>query len=255
MPNRCAVARIVLACRRRKELEDDEHFYDGHIDVLDAPESYRAFFRKHRYSMMMSLFAKYAVEHPTAQLFMMALEQEPIPEALEIEPALCHLLREDPVSFIRALSPPRRYVSLRDPVPTSDRLVVEQKAIRQRPIRAGYETLADAFGETIYISVRVDIAECPGCGRWSAYVHRDRVTCRCGFSVGGVFIDAQAMWFAVSADELLQAEDKNGLLVRFFLPQRWNERGAWITRDDLIRKLKTFKEEKRCSQPTHDPQA
>lgn len=147
------------------------------------------------------------------------------------------LFIKDPAAAIKSMSQPDRVVHVRDKAPAL--------------LRAGTKTLADAFGEEIYIRQRGPSrtsSECPFCGRWWLFrslvaegEDSDRLfkfTCEsCSISIGGVV--RSASWVAIQVQDLL-----NTAQPRFFLPRAWNTSGSWITRSELEAKLKRYIKEK-----------
>jgi len=106
---------------------------------------------------------------------------------------------------------------MRDPGHVASLMSVEDRLIHVRDtptslIRAGVDTLADAFGDVVYCradTIGSGHIECPGCGRWGA-------SCiACGFTLAGEY---QGQWFGVSVSALLASG-----LNRFYLPRKWNE--------------------------------
>jgi hypothetical protein len=155
---------------------------------------------------------------------------------------LISLFIKDPAAAIRSMTQPDRVVHVRDVKP-------------QALLRAGTKTLADAFGDEVYIRHRVSSSnkrstgECPFCGRWWMYrtVEGPRSAepiefkCEaCSTSIMGVI--RSAVWIAIPTQNLLDLPN-----LKFFLPRAWNGSGSWITREDLAHKLSTyFKEKSQC---------
>jgi hypothetical protein len=126
------------------------------------------------------------------------------------------------------LHPPARVVKVRD----------RPKTI-SISLRSGYGTLADALGESIYISRDQDRVESPLTGRWENNQHLNGL---------GLTIVNQ-VWATVDATRLLGV--KAG---RFWLPRRWNPSQGWICREDFSKLFNTYKEEKdRCLTGTSKP--
>jgi len=124
----------------------------------------------------------------------------------------------------------------------------EDEAVEVAPLRVGYNTLADAFGDDVYVRTRQHSIECPGCGLWGdADVDgkgKGKFTCKrsCELSVP---IYLYRLWAAISVEELLGTQQK-----RFFLPRPWNDGHPWVTREELEKKYAAYKAEKEeaCSQ-------
>jgi hypothetical protein len=123
----------------------------------------------------------------------------------------------DPAAAIQELSPPPRRVIVRSPV------AVSATATVQPVFRAGADTLADAFGEEVYLKVRDGRFEDPATGRWVPLGFEQKLV---------------GEWVRVAITDLL------GLPAdRFFLPRRWNVSGPWITRAALLEKYEEYMKE------------
>jgi hypothetical protein len=119
--------------------------------------------------------------------------------------------------------------------------------IEPPPVRIGYDTLSDAFGEFVYLRTRRASVECPGCGHWSeATIDKDgkssfvcQKKCKSlGLSLRFV-VDIYRLWASVGVEELLSTP-----LEKFFLPRPWNDGRSWITREELVQKYEAYKAEK-----------
>jgi hypothetical protein len=152
-------------------------------------------------------------------------------------------LIEDPAAAIRSMHEPDRTVVVRDlKKPTT---AAERELVHPR-LRAGHDTLADAFGDWTYLRMRSEQGvECPFCGRWTT------VYCYfggpfeflCGacspsiaYTVYGEPVDG---WFKVKTSELLIYD-----VERYFLPRRWNKSGPWISHEELKQMYETFCKER-----------
>lgn len=159
-----------------------------------------------------------------------------------LDQAVTELLRKDPVAGIESLSPPaispsstiRRVRAERAPVPVS--------------IRAGFDTLADSFGDEVYVKHRNGRIECPGCGIWLELVSEmlepgSFFNCRnprCAFHTGTLYgVKLTERWAAIAVSDLIYSKSK-----RFYLPRAWNDGRPWISMDDLSRKYLEYKKEK-----------
>lgn len=112
------------------------------------------------------------------------------------------------------------------------------------PVPAGLATIAEAFGEEVYVRLREEEIECPGCGFWTLYttrglrLHPERAgahwvtafrctkRCRARFVVT-CYSDA---WASVRVRDLLAQAPVGS----FYLPRGWNQPGGpWIAKDAL----------------------
>jgi hypothetical protein len=232
------VERLILAMRRDKELDDGGlHRFSGYLDVVGTPAlAGRYSFSNQTYREAVKHLIVWAREHTEAQLFMLRLEQKPEPVAVQLEPRLAELLRKDPVAFMQMMDPtmgrPQRLnISM-------SAKVRDDVAIKPHPIPAGHDTLAESFGEELYIRKRGDLYECPIYGRWVP-----------AGQIGVWTVGVNDRWASVSVENLLHSVDPPA--TRFFFPRAWNKDGPWISREDLQRKYDEFiKEREQCSR-TH----
>lgn len=155
---------------------------------------------------------------------------------MKLEAAEIELIRTDPAAWIRSMTIPDRTVVI------SDRKTAST-------LRVGHDTLADAFGDKIYLAKKDGLVECPGCGRWKGKVHTVVPGCiseycsDCDLKLPG---DDHDKWMSVDTGILLTWSGGVGCvrIDRFFIPRKWNETGPWISRADLSEKYHEFIEEK-----------
>jgi hypothetical protein len=111
-------------------------------------------------------------------------------------------------------------------------------------LRHGFDTLADALGDEVYIRMRMAAAgvevEDPLTGRWKSMLARDSATSVCGNLIVSL---ASRGWVAVNTEHLL-AQSAG----RYYLPRRWNPSESWITHDLLTYMYDVYRKEKaECS--------
>lgn len=191
------------------------------------------------YARMMTEAHNELCKRPQAGLFITRTERAGL-LPVQLEPQLLDLLRTDPARFIQANSlAPRTYDMRGDR--TSKLAAGERYDIpKSVGLRACVDTLADAFGEHVYLRVRRGLSvEHPATGRW-------------------VSVSALHEWLGTDATELLASEAGGWLKVptpyllqtpaqRFFLPREWNTYGNWIARAALHDMYEQFiKEKSRC---------
>jgi hypothetical protein len=171
------------------------------------------------------------------------------PLVMVLDEATVELLRVDPQAAIRSMTVDRHEPS---PVVPSAALAPTSAKPLLPILQAGYDALADAFGEMVFIRVddRTRRGECPFCGRWGA-ITDDLLTCLWQ-SCHIVHVPTKlhnARWASVLVEDLLVLGGH-----RFYLPRKWNNK-AWITYAELETKYKQFiKERDACLEAT-DPQA
>ena len=144
------------------------------------------------------------------------------------------LFRTDPLAAIQSMT---------FELPSSPRIAKPDKAIEVLPLRVGYDTLSDAFGETIYVRARNETVECPVCGLWLP-VKNGEILCdrRCPsiYLPQAIPVTVSSLWAGVSVEKLLSLP-----VDRFFLPRPWNGPGdVWISRSELHNKYTAYKAEK-----------
>jgi len=149
----------------------------------------------------------------------------------------------DPAAAIRSMT-----------VPDLKVIVLDKKPI----LRVGHDTLADAFGDSVYCSRKeTGEVECPFCGRWAPLVtsmsEEFQMSLRCGkcnCRLGPVR-ESQGNWFPISTDVLLECCQE-----RYYIPRSWNKTGPWIGHEDLRRIYEQYKKEKEtCLEELQDHKA
>lgn len=127
---------------------------------------------------------------------------------MRLDDLTVELLRTDPVLCIRLM----HYESKPAPV-------------KANPVfRSGYDTLADAVGEQVYLGRDGSGAvECPGCANWVAFT--PSFNCPCGLLLQ---LHSTEHWAYANTQDLIAAR-----LPRYYLPRAWNQKGLWISWADL----------------------
>jgi len=159
-------------------------------------------------------------------------------------------LIEDPAAAIRSMREPDRTVVVRDlKKPTTSK---EREQVHPR-LRAGHDTLADAFGRYIYFRLRSGRIECPYDGRWKEYTTLVSDGTPSVFYEGPVTEKYRSLWFSprivneiwarTFTETLLDVGEKKGLS-RYYLPRQWNESGPWISHEDLQVKYEAYCKER-----------
>lgn len=243
------MTRLLLAWRRKNELVRDQHPLEGYIALQKGEQSTKLWeFDGKDYQWMILQLSKTASNHPDAGLFMLRLEQ-PNALAIELSEKDANLLRTDPLRYIAATNFSQRTVRLGDAVSVKDRTKVSL-----RPLRAGSDVLAEAFGEELYLRMRRGgSTECPFCGRWLARTGTDGVDdslfrCRnCNIAIAGVRAvpTKSGGWVALRTEQLLMFGEGREGCERYYLPREWNTNGPWISHADLKQKYEQYSKEKR----------
>lgn len=210
----------------------DDDSFTGDIWLEAAPTRGRILlctFNRWTFSRMMSNLASEIRELKEVEVILSRTEK-PLDQVMDN--SLVEQLRTDPAAAIQAMSPPHRVVK-RAP---------KTEASAGSKLRAGHDTLADAFGDDVYLQRRADDIECPGCGRWTlrigdSYSSKEHwAGCACGM---GLIVCLEGKW-AYSDTMLLLDQPFD----RYFIPRKWNESGSWISHGDLKKKFEDFKQER-----------
>lgn len=171
-----------------------------------------------------------------------------------LEEQVVALFCSDPVAAIDSMCPPTPPSVAIDLSKKRDTPVVPQ-------IRAGFDTLADSFGDAVYTRFRGGKnsgAECPGCGMWVP-VHVGMVQlpelnepsygdpsmrCTrnpdCPLHNQDVLVVLSDRWAGMSIEMLLRTK-----ATRFYFPRAWNDGRPWIRRKDIEKKYADYLNEKR----------
>lgn len=233
---------IILRYNRQPHLTGNIHLYDGRLDTVVGGELTQGQEFTASYDQLMTRVSRALRENPNYAVVLERRDQEGLfPMPLTEEARV--LLRDDPVSYIRstdfnkAFAGPRTYTK----------------------IRVAYDTLADAFGERVYLKCTSAQVHDPVTGKSSQFAYGDK----CGWRVRGEtnnwtkwlpveFVrvdDAQKVvdnlgwlvdveWVTASVEDILLLEAP-----RYHLPYQWNENGPWISHDELRARLNRFREE------------
>jgi len=167
-----------------------------------------------------------------------------------MSPSEIRQLRDDPAAAIRSMREPDRVVIVRD---LKKATTPKERELVHPQLRAGHDTLADAFGRYIYFRLRSGRIECPYDGRWKEYTILVSDGSPSVFYEGPTTEEYRSLWFSprivnetwarTFTETLLDVGEKKGLS-RYYLPRQWNESGPWISHEDLQVKYETFCKER-----------
>lgn len=209
----------VELCYRRVGLR-----YTGEIDGV-------VFMDKTFAEMMMLVHAR-LLEYPECGLHISRTERPGL-FPVQLEPELLRLLREDPQQYIERHTIPDRVADLRSP----DRLsrLAAPYQVPRGGLRSGHDTLADAFGDSLYLRRRAGKVEDPCTGRW----------CEVSEMTPPFAVQSSAVqgWLVIATSDLLQST-----ATRFYLPREWNESGSWITKERLQEMYDQFRKDRESCQ-------
>lgn len=195
------------------------------------------------YARMMTEAHRYLTDKPEAGLVMQRTDRVGLLPA-RLEAPLLKLLREDPAGFIRANTLAPRVIDLTDGKKTSKLADAEKQDIpKVAGLRHGHNALAEAFGERVYIRMKLRgsmgaLYEHPGTGRWADLATVEHWLGR-PQSTEVFAMDDKQGWMTLLVTDLLLVKAS-----RYFLPREWNEHGNWISKEQLLMKLDKFNKEK-----------
>lgn len=149
-----------------------------------------------------------------------------------MEPAVQELLLLDLDEYVRIHSPPSRRVVVR-----GEPRIHPAKGVTPL-LRAGFDTLAAALGDTVYLRLRSARVESPLTGRWE---RTGAVGTQLGVTLPLVFTtnDYSQGWALVPVEVLLKLEQP-----LFYLPRPWNVHGGWIQKGQLEELYREYAEGK-----------
>lgn len=250
---------LVLHHARKPELVNDEHLYYGRLELQNGEGEVLQSdpFLGMQFHRMLTLVARELVKHPEARVVMQRFDSPGL-VPVQLGEQLRVLLRDDPTAAIRAMDirgqfAPGPITPLQGPV-----------------LRSGVDTLADAFGERVYLRMQGGYVEDPltGCFTSLAYgpvngwfvrgksnSYQEWLPIRLEGAEVGVDADLVASdpqaavaklgevlptlrWASCLVEDLLKMPGN-----RFYLPRQWNKR-QWISRRDLQESLDKFRKEK-----------
>lgn len=215
---------IALEYQREGQLSSGQVavYAGGHLSHAEK-------FDRAEFPRLLTHLARLIAQHPSARVVLLRTDVPNLfPYVLDKETT--ELFRVDPVAAIHSMvfEPEVNVAKKEDPRP-----------VEIRPLRVGYETLADSFGEHVYVRVRSNSIECPGCGLWGEMAE-GHFTCarRCSGAISFP-IEPSRFWAGISVEHLLGTN-----LTKFFLPRIWNDGRSWVTREDLQSKYTAYRAEK-----------
>ena len=218
-----------------------DHHYEGCFKYLEVQESF-----SHEYAEMLkrlcNILEKNFPKEEDVDIVLQRTDRAGLtPVSLSNETVL--LLRTNPVAGIAALT----YTQPQTPLGAVAKKKAETTVFTPPPLRAGVDTLAQAFGPLVYVRVRDGKAECPCCGFWIRNILQvpdggvADITVVCTERCKNSFeLRAYSKWAAVSVAELLDIKSAD----RFYLPREWNYPQVWVSRTDLQTKYDMFTKEK-----------
>jgi hypothetical protein len=224
---------------------------EGRIVLIPSPEAEDqdltarcvVEFEAEDFKQVLKRLAKTVAHYPGSKIILLRTDRPGLLPYV-LDEGTTSLFRTDPVAAIHSMIFEMQEARL-EKKPESG------EPLEAPPVRAGYETLSDALGELVYLRMRRNSIECPGCGLWGDVSDNVSFTCakRCwskGLTVH-MLIEPGRRWAGVAVEALLASP-----LSRFYLPRPWNDGRSWITREELQEKYTAYKVEKEqaCSNRT-----
>lgn len=198
-------------------------------------------FENFDFCKVLSRLARTIVSNPGSKVIILRTDRPGLlPYALDSETV--ELFRVDPVAAIHSMTYGLEEASVEKEE--------NNKPLEAAPVRVGYETLADSFGEFLYLRTRRAEVECPGCGLWSGFerVPDGHALFKCEKRCLSTGLDLRfvvgisRLWAAVSVVALMGTD-----LERFYLPRAWNDGRSWISREELQDKYAAYVAEKEAA--------
>lgn len=152
---------------------------------------------------------------------------------VQLEPELLKLLVDDPLLYIQKHMTPDRSVDLRSP-PRRVSKLAEPYSVPRGGLRTGHDTLAEAFGDSVYLRLRAGKVENPCTGRWCSILELDD---DCNLKGRSVLLVTD--WLVLATVDLLKSS-----ATKFYLPREWNESGSWISKERLQEMYNQFRKDR-----------
>lgn len=262
------MSRIALEHRR------EGHAYTGRLVYVDGGAmDVLSEFSDFSFARMMARFSGEALARPYAELAMVRTERSDF-EPIVLDEATSKKLREDPAVVIKAMTvafnasdriEKQLKKSVEDKVGVTDKVNLH--------LRAGHDTLADAFGDFVYLRLHPHEkdgmrGECPYTGKWLGFGARADDPAQMLLKTGRQNAHADWLpveivggsetenpkWVRVKTDVLLFEHDPRsvGQDNKFFIPRKWNKTSPWISHGALTQMYEEYKKEKEacCSDET-----
>lgn len=215
-------SRYVALCYRRSTGE----LSTGHIFLVEqgvepTEEEVLEGFTDLPYKEMISRFSAALAEHPDVGGCIQRTDRAGLLPYFLHKTEL-ETLRKDPVTYIRNTTftmesaAPGKGTTVRRGTPV----------VVTPPLRAGFDALAEGFGEELYVRRRGEEFECPGCGFWRPTASPQHEHCKLEMVL--TLRPVNDNWISVQVLELAKSNAP-----RFYFPREWNVWGSWITREHL----------------------
>jgi hypothetical protein len=178
----------------------------------------------------MKQFALPLIVYPKAEVYFQRTDRPGL-ASVKLSTSEVDELRRNPTDFAEKLTIAPIFLDLRDKLKVTATATVN--------VRVGYSTLADAFGDRIYLRLVYGRFESPIDGRWVESI--PGLMCDVPHTISssnGATVSAPD-WVSVATEHLLSlAKD------RYYLPRAWNIPGPWVTHEKLSLIYNQYKKEK-----------
>lgn len=255
---------IILHHKRHPELVNDQHLWSGMLE-LQGTEGQRVTavtFVDLLYRKVLGMVSSMLQEYPDDPVVFLRTDRSGL-QPIQLGEATRVLLRDDPVQAIRSMD-----------VQGAPSVQGDEQPVVLPPgpvLRAGFDTLADAFGERVFLRMQKGRIEDPLTGQWRQLAFGPKIGWRIRGKnndsaswmpiqledVPALYVSGDAeegelaermqswsaslaacRWASLAVEDLLQVRAQ-----RFFLPRRWNQE-QWIDREALQRRLDRYLKER-----------
>lgn len=194
------------------------------------------------FKVMMREFAVCLLEHPAAGGAIQRIDRPGLTQ-IPLAQDEVDLFRTDPAEAIRQRTvPPQRVVIGIDRGVGPDRTVIQVVKPDGTVLEAGYDSLAQHFGEVVYARTRTKNdkpeVECHCCGTWSVLEGKSYTCWDCNQQFPVADLALESGWAGVAVRELLATGRE-----LFFLPRQWSGKN-WVPRADLEKRFNEYNKEK-----------
>lgn len=230
---------VVLAYRR---VPGDLSSGSIMLAVGAAPPEVLRPFENLDFKVMMREFAIELNAHPDAGG---AIQRTDRPGLVQIPLAQdeVELFRRDPATAIRQRTiPPQRVIIGVDRGAGPDKTVIQVRTPDGAVLEAGYDSLAQCFGEVVYARARTKDGtpevECHCCGTWSTIEGKSYTCWDCNQQLAIADLALESGWAGVQVPALLATGRE-----LFFLPRQWSGKN-WVPRAELEKRFNEYNKEK-----------
>lgn len=194
----------------------------GFLGGSKQPYTEIATFEKASFQRMILHLSDALRRHQGASCVWRRTERTP-PIEFAIEPELVGLIKSDPLSAVRSM----------------------EFGVEKTPqlLPAGYDSLAETFGDVVFLRRVGNLVECPVCGQ-NGWLERGRKQCRllcrqCTPHRRFEIDELSRRWVGVGVPHLLEDQSE-----KFWLPRQWNPGDGWIGKAELQQKFDEFSKER-----------